>query len=285
MLDSKEIYSEIKKAGIARKNKFHVNLPIPDQVRQEVNRQGIRLDERTLSMRCYSTQLPPKSIAATDVKIGGFNQKVPYNRTYDDVNMTFILDKEMNVKRIFDIWQEVIAPDNATHVAYLHDIVTDLDIYQLNNMDDTEYQLTLKEAYPIVVNSLDYQTDENDSFHVLSITWTFKTVKNDLKPKGVEIPELSIPQTGITDIQGINISAIMDFANELASFSLEGEALRWYNKIDDYIQGFTGGYSVNEMGQLVKRLEFSVESNSRFTESNKTAIGQALSKLRNKLGF
>jgi hypothetical protein len=280
----KEFNRDIRMQGIARKNRFDILIDIPQKVQQELTRRGIRYDAGNLAIRCYSTQIPPKSIASTDVKTAGFNQKIPYSRTFDDVTTSFVLDKQMKIKKIFDVWQEVIAPNDASHVAYLDDITTDVVINQLNNKDVSEYAVTLKHAYPIVVNSLDYQTDDNDSYQVVGVTWTFKTVVNDTAIRGVlEVPAPST--TVITDEQGFNVVSIVEFLNKLASFSLQGEALNWYGRINNYIRQYTGGYGVDGMAQLIKRLKFSVDSNQRFLESDRTNISTVLDDLRRKLGF
>ena len=283
MISPKEIKAEIIAGGIARKNRFHVEIPLPASVIQALTEKNITFDEKVMSLRCYSTQLPPKSIATAESKIGGHHHKIPHGKNFDDVVMTFILDKKMSIKKVFDVWQDVIAPNEATHVAYLDDIKSNVSIYHLSETNSIEYSLILKGAYPIMVNALDYTGDDNDSYQAISVTWTFKTVASDLDSKPVEIPMLL--ETNSAMQEGLNIAYLMETLDEIASFSLQGEALKWYSKINDFIRQFTGGYGVNSMVTLVKRLELSVQNNSRFVDADKVRILSALASLRANLGF
>lgn len=283
MITTAEIRNELKTGGIARKNRYHVEIPIPRKVQDAFIEAGLWLDSRTLSLRCFSTQLPPKSIASTDTRIGGVNEKIPYSRTYDDVTMTFIVDKKMDIKKLFDIWQDVIAPDDFSHVSYLDDITSTVGVHHLSNSESIEYSLFLTSAFPIVVNSLDYSGEDSDSFQSLGVTWAFRTVKRDLGSKPQPLPAL--PELSSADKNGFNISAVMEFLNDVSMFSLEGEAARWFEKINDFIRGFTGGYGINSMKGLVKRMEFMIDNNSRILDTDRSRILLALAALRKKLGF
>jgi len=283
VISTSEILNDIKLNGIARKNRFLVEIQIPDKVVEAAAAKGVKVDSRTLSLRCYSTQLPPKSIASTDVKIGGVNQKIPYSRTFDDVTMTFLIERNMNTKKVFDIWQDVIAPNDFGHVAYADDISTTVSVSHITNTDTIEYTLFLKKAYPIIVNSLDYANDDNESYQALGVTWTFRTVSSTMDSKETKLTTL--PSFDVFNKDGFTVASVMEFTNQLASFNLQGEALLWYQKADNFVGGFTGGYGINSIGSLVKRMEFSVTNNIRFLESDRAKITTAISSLKSKLGI
>lgn len=284
MIPSSDIKRELKTGGIARKNRFHVEFTIPDKVLSALQERGIRADERMMSLRCYSSQLPPKAIATTDSKFGGKTIKVPYGMNFDDVVTSFIADRRMDLKRVFDVWQEVISPNSSSHVSYLDDITSNITVHHLSERDEVLYSQKLKKAFPILVNAVDYAGDDNDSYQIIGVTWTFKTVENDNEVSSqLDLPDFL--ETAVQSIEGLNISYALEFLDDLASFSLQGEAQKWYQKTNDFIRQFTGGYGINSMASLVKRMEYAVEKNTRFVTEDRLNIQSALSNFRDKLGI
>jgi hypothetical protein len=278
--DKGQMRQQLTDGGISHKNRFWVEMVLPEIIEQELQFAGKQV-ERALSMRCMSTQIPPKTIASTESKISGFVQKVPYGRIFDDVSMTYIVDRDMDLKRVFDTWQDIIAPNTHEHVAYLDDVTTNIKIFTLNRADVPSYAVTINQAYPISVAALEYSHEDNDTYQALNVTWTFKTVTYDDRPAVIDILEPDIPESVINE--GFNIASLFDFLNEIASFSLQGEALKWYAKLNQYLRKYTGGYGIQGMRQLVARIQNSVVKNMRFTTDNREKIQSALQKLKLKL--
>lgn len=81
---------------LARPNRFDVFIPVPLGLLQYVR------STRQLMMRCESTELPGRTISTASTKIYNIEEKYPYQTTYGDISLTFIVDDTMSEKKFFD---------------------------------------------------------------------------------------------------------------------------------------------------------------------------------------
>ena len=90
---------------LARPNKFDVNIPVPLTLIPYVN------NAKSLNYRCESANLPGRSLATTEQKIGSNPvEKYPYLTTFNDMQLTFMVDDDMSQKVFFDAWLNFINP-------------------------------------------------------------------------------------------------------------------------------------------------------------------------------
>jgi hypothetical protein len=81
---------------LARPNRFDVLIPVPLGLIQYVR------STRQLTMRCEATELPGRTIATGSTKIYNIEEKYPYQTTYSDISLTFIVSDDMNEKKFFE---------------------------------------------------------------------------------------------------------------------------------------------------------------------------------------
>ena len=164
------------KKDLARSSKFDVFIPVPVMLAPMVN------VGKNLQLRCESTELPGRTFATTERKIGSVPvQKYPYQSVYNDVTMNFIVSGDMSEKLFFDVWMDVINPTSNFNFAYRSNYITDIAITQYDMRNQVTYKTVLKGAYPIAVNQLDLDWT-NENYHKLSVmfaytNWEFATVK------------------------------------------------------------------------------------------------------------
>ena len=164
------------KKDLARSSKFDVYIPVPVILAPMIN------VGKNLHLRCESTELPGRTFATTERKIGSVPiQKYPYQSSYNDITMNFIVSGDMSEKLFFDVWMDVINPTSNFNFAYRSNYITDIAITQYDMRKQVTYKTVLMGAYPIAVNQLDLDWT-NENYHKLSVmfaytNWEFATVK------------------------------------------------------------------------------------------------------------
>ena len=86
------------KTDLARPNRFEVDIPVPLTLLAYIQ------TSQNLKMRCENANLPGRTLATIEQKTYGPIEKYPYLNTYTDLDLTFIVDGDMNQKVFFDGW-------------------------------------------------------------------------------------------------------------------------------------------------------------------------------------
>jgi len=159
-------------SDLAKTNRFDVNVPIPVGLIQYVK------NTRALNYRCEAANLPGRTVATTEQKTYGPIEKFPYLSTYNDIDLTFIVDGDMNQKVFFDAWINYLNPTLSNNFRYKGDYATTLTINQYDQSNNLTYTVALYDAYPISMNQLDLDWS-NDGYHKLSITFAYTYWKNN----------------------------------------------------------------------------------------------------------
>jgi hypothetical protein len=156
------------KTDLARPNRYDVFIPIPIVLAPFYLNTA-----KNLNMRCEATEMPGRTFATTERKIGSAPvQKVPYQTTYNDVSMTFIVSGDMSEKLFFDQWMEYINPSSNYNFRYKADYSSDIAITQYDQQNNITYKAVLIDAYPLVVNQLDLDWT-NDGYHKLTVVFAY----------------------------------------------------------------------------------------------------------------
>ena len=89
---------------LARTSRFDVEIPLPLTLVPYIN------SARRLNYRCEVANLPGRTFATTEQKTYGPIEKHPYLTTYNDIDLTFIVDDDMQQRLLFDGWLNYINP-------------------------------------------------------------------------------------------------------------------------------------------------------------------------------
>jgi hypothetical protein len=171
---------------IARTNRFDVEIPVPLTLIPYVS------SARSLIYRCETAQFPGRTFATTEQKTYGPIEKFPYLNTYNDLDLTFIVDDDMNQKVFFDAWMSYINPLYNNNYRYKGDYATTIIVNQYNVSGEKTYSINLNEAFPISMNQMDLNWGD-DSYHKLSVTFAYTYWQNNsLQALGMELVDAGI---------------------------------------------------------------------------------------------
>ena len=173
------------KQDVARSNKFDVNIPVPLTLLPYVS------SAKDLKYRCEMTQLPGRTFATMEQKTYGPVEKYPYLNTYTDIEMSFIVDDDMNQKVFFDAWMNYINPLYNYNMRYKSDYSTVITINQYDVNNQLSYSINLYDAYPISMNQMDLDWSSSDNYHRLTVEfaytkWELGTVNQNAIDLGVQ---------------------------------------------------------------------------------------------------
>jgi hypothetical protein len=160
------------KGDLARSNRFDVDIPVPLTLIPYLKTSS------RLKYRCENANLPGRSLATIEQKTYGPVEKFPYLTTYNDIDLTFMVDGDMSQKVFFDAWLNYINPLYNNNFRYKSDYSTDLRITQYDVDNQATYSVDLYEAYPISINQMDLDWS-NDSYHKLTVTFAYTKWKNN----------------------------------------------------------------------------------------------------------
>lgn len=166
------------KKDLSRPNRFDVFIPIPLALISYYTGGA-----RQLSLRCEQAELPSRTFATAEKKIGSVPvQRFPYASTYNDLTLTFLVSGDMTEKLFFDAWMNIINPTSNFNFNYKRDYSTDIVVRQYDMSNNLTYDVLIIDAFPIAVNQLDLDWS-NDGVHKLSIVfaytyWTNNTLDN-----------------------------------------------------------------------------------------------------------
>lgn len=141
--------------GLAKTSRFVVKINPIGIFLQQLNSNSITRD---LIYLTEIAEMPGKGFMNVDVRYYGPNQKLPFQSTYEDANMTFLCRQGARERQFFDDWMYVINPTNHFDFTYRDEYRSDIDIFQYDDIGDDrgnpipQYKLTLKNAYPLMIS-------------------------------------------------------------------------------------------------------------------------------------
>jgi hypothetical protein len=157
---------------LARPSKFDVSIPVPLGLIQYVK------TTRQLLMRCEATELPGRTLATGSTKIYNVEEKYPYQTTYGDITLTFIISDDMSEKKFFDAWLEWINPSTNMNMKYKKDYVVPIMIYQYDVRNKISYSVELLDAFPVSTNGMNLDWS-SDGTHKLTVTFAYTRWRNN----------------------------------------------------------------------------------------------------------
>ena len=208
--------SNIKsKDGLARPNRFKMILPIPPYINRfidtnvlesllnlpntlvtditdwvnyatgtETGRQSKGLSKtsnasltRYLSLQCDTAELPGKTLQTADVKIYGPSFKVPYQKQYGDITLSFICTNDFYERKLFDAWIDSIMAPGTNNLRYAKDeetrYMTNIQILQYDDFIKQIYAVKLIDAFPVGLASQPLSWAD-DGYHRLTVQFSYQ---------------------------------------------------------------------------------------------------------------
>lgn len=221
MASINEFISQVKSEGLARDNRYLVTITPPASL------VGGSPDVK-LRLLCQSVNMPGLNFVSNPVLTYGEQREVIYNRQFEPINMEWILDTRMDIKRFWDDWQQLMIHPVSRMVSYYQDYIGTIEIDQLDSSDEEKprYAVRLYEAYPKTVAPIAYSAGSKE-ITKLSVTIEYKywLPLNVESGSGIEstIPEFNPGSPSYQNLLGGGIS----------SFNVAGTSLDWpYMELD-----------------------------------------------------
>lgn len=160
------------KTDLARPSRFDVDIPVPIGMIPYLGY------SKTLKFRCESAEFPGRSISTTTQKIYNLDEQFPYQTTFQDITLTFIVDSDMSQKLFFDAWLDWINPSLNFNMKYKSDYAVSLRVNQYDSENDVSYSVDLFEAYPKTILPLVLDWSD-EGYHKLSVVFAYTRWKNN----------------------------------------------------------------------------------------------------------
>jgi hypothetical protein len=189
--------SQVNSRGLAKTNLFKVEITTPPCIASH----PVGSIPELLSIFCQSANFPATNIGVRELKIAGPTYKRPYSIDYggEGIALTFLVDRNMDVKGYFDLWMSHIinpyefhAYYNEKETRYTTDILIKqiaettpgLKVYENNGEEtitptediDKFYYIKLEDAFPRNIGMIELDTTAQNSVHKLSVNFAYRKV-------------------------------------------------------------------------------------------------------------
>jgi len=160
-------------SGFQRSNRFRVDVTPPT---------GANLDQTVLF--ATNVQIPQQVVTyyPDTVAPSGPNIDIPVKREYDErFIIDFIVDKTWKTRKFFDDWIDYMfigdrrnTRNNSLFVRYFGEITGTVDIYALDNNEQTNRRITLYDAYPSTILPTQMMNDATNDYLTLTVDMNYR---------------------------------------------------------------------------------------------------------------
>jgi hypothetical protein len=219
-----EFIASVKNNGLARSNRYAVlfgNVPWVESA----------LLKNTV-MFCDQVQLPGTNFNTAEMRTYGEVRKAPYERLYEDINMSFYVDTDMSVKLFFDYWMNQIQDPVTRNFNYYENYTSDvvLEIQDIKN--NTRYNMKLFEAFPKSIGAIQMDYNSKDIMK-LSVNFAYKYYH-------------------VGALEGLQQGDIIGYPGKSNTATDPLNALT--NRLKNFAIGSIGAYGVSKIPSLTKNL-------------------------------
>ena len=172
-----------KVAQGVKPNMFEVEIAFPSL--------GLQVDNKLVNMMCKSAALPASSLGTIEVPFRGRSVKIAGDRTFDNWTATFINDKDMKIRGMFEKWLNQMNSHKGNTAELFNPAAgdsrysADIFVTQLEK-DAGDYGTNLRRyklwyAFPVSVSQIDLAYDSNDQIEEFSVEFQYSywTVGDD----------------------------------------------------------------------------------------------------------
>lgn len=190
------------RGGLARTNLFAVEMPLPPIFQQAGSSYANMAKD--LHFYCMATELPGLSLETVDIRRYGYGptEKNPYNAKFADLDLIFLGDQIGGVYTYFQEYLKAIVNtdsrqgfNQATGIEYdglppggsiqgnqfpyelnykqTYCVDMNINLYEPTGVIADAYQLTIQQAFPILMDDVQLSWDDNNSFMKIPIKFAF----------------------------------------------------------------------------------------------------------------
>jgi hypothetical protein len=231
-----EFLSKIRQTGVASSARFvcqitpPLGVSLPDDIRFSIE----------------STEFPAQRIETKEYRSYGTVNKFAYQRSNDDLNITFRCSDSMIEKTIFDKWLGIIFNNDTGNVKYRLSAVGTINIYQIGWNGQSPYSVEISEAFPISVSDLNLDWGSQSTYHKFTVSFSYNTWKTVIKPDimffGTDISNQSGLKSPSTNIYGNAQNILTEMGGNSTSRNMMAGAVN--SSLSNVTGGATSGIQV-----------------------------------------
>lgn len=139
----------------------------------------------SFSFRCEKTVAPGRTLSTIDEIGFGPALKLPYETTYDDIDVTIICAQDMSERKFFEEWMDRIVYPGKSNVdsnvkpgiiKFYSDYAEGniLSIYQLNESNQEIFKHTIRNVYPIRLSPMNLSWEETNTYQRFDVTFAYQ---------------------------------------------------------------------------------------------------------------
>ena len=170
-----------KLGTLARPNNFLVSLALSDASTKALASNGVFAPVKladilsTFSFRCEKAELPGRTIATSDDTSIGTSLKLPYDMTYNDIQLSIICSTDMLERKFFESWMRYVVKYDGT-VAYYNNYAkgNTLTVSQLDDVGNEILKYTCSDIYPIALTPMNATWEENNTYQRFGVTLCYR---------------------------------------------------------------------------------------------------------------
>lgn len=213
-----DFISEIKRGGLARQNRFTVDVGGTNTT-----------NGRIVQLFCEQAVLPSLSISSVGVKSYGESREVVYDRNFESITLTFLVDKNMEVKTYFDKWINTVIDPDTRNPGYYKDYIRNMSIAIQDTKDNDTYIVKLYEAYPKTISAVTLDYNSKDVMRI-QVTFNYKYHINEQQSTSRGEPD-------IKSSLGFNLPDPYKISRQLGDY-LKGSVTNALSTSDLYFANF-----------------------------------------------
>lgn len=170
--------SDINRRGVLHSHSFEATFRKPDCL------SALVAPSETLSIRCESASIPGVTLATAEgpPRLGvGPNEAQPYGVTFDDITLSFLVDRKSEIYRYFYSWFNYIVNTSSNgnaesnyEVGYRKKFMTEIEVTLFDSSHKPIQKVTMRRAYPKSISAVDLNWDAQGTLVKLSIPFAYK---------------------------------------------------------------------------------------------------------------
>lgn len=236
-----QFISEVKR-GVAKTNRFFVELTLPQDL---MNMGEIRDNARKIALFCDQAQIPGVSFTTAPVRSFGESKEVPYEKLYEPIQLSFYVDNDFIVKKLFDSWMNLIQDGGTRTFRYPSSyLARSINIIVISNNEKERYLVTLHNVYPKAVApiQLDYASRDLMKINVtLSYQYSTMTALSPAAPEekvqGLFESAMGKFAYGFEEIFEVPVDFLTDFSG-------------FQQQYNDFTSGVRSALSFENLGEI-----------------------------------
>jgi hypothetical protein len=164
-----EFLGSVRGEGLMRTNRFAVYFSLPAAMNTNLGSTNLR----KVLLYCDQVKVPGLTFATAEAKTYGEVREMPYQRIFENIEMSFYVDNSMSVKLLFDNWLSAVINPGSRTLNYYNDYISDINISIFDINENARYTVTAFQCYPKTVSAIQMDYAGKDTMK-LTVTFVSK---------------------------------------------------------------------------------------------------------------